>query len=61
MGDTGKTKALLMLASAFIGLLETHFNAFMAFAAKSQEKRGEGAGKKSPELSGKDKFLLNRF
>lgn len=58
MGDTGKTKALLMLVSGFIGLLETHFNAFMAFAAKSQEK---GEKKKSPELSGEDKFLLNRF
>lgn len=58
MGDTGKTKALLMLASAFVGLLETHLNAFMAFAAKSQEK---GGGGESPELSGEDKFLLNRF
>jgi len=47
VGGTGETKALLMPDSAFTGLSETHFHAFVTFAAKPQ--RGE-----SPELSGQN-------
>lgn len=38
--DAGKSKALLTPAPTFTGLLETRFNASVAFAAQSQKRGG---------------------